>query len=422
MANANSIIYTGLRLNNIDVDPNTALDDILELIDTAIGSGAGSSPNYSGYNLYCIVQTDGSTHPTNTQNFAEGISKIVCQLSTDFEDFVDNTYTDAITELTDGLNTIQLPELTYSPFSIVDTDTYIQVWNKSFTGFTAIINSIKPNSANWSDLGISTPTSIVAAFNSLIAYEETQDTETATKQDSLGTFDTSSIGGTTGVAPITTINALISYAAALPEYDSSNITFDCITPGGDLESDIQSIINKVELIAEDALMDVDTGLTKTQVSSCNGYSVGIDDTWEGLYKVAVDQTDAAAGDGGFLEDKIESTDSTVTITNTGSTLNLSVPASASVNKVKVNSGATAQFLVDALPSTGGDWGIYLTATVSGNQLLLSPTVNNPSLFAMNLLAVISQDEDLKVQFCSLINSCSTCSCSPATDLTLSIIA
>lgn len=418
--NAHDILYTGLALTHIPIPINTLLDEALVLIDAAIGSGSGSSPDYSGYSLACIKQTDGTTHPTNTQNFAEGISKIVCDNRTDFDDFVSTTYAADSSAFTAAINTLGSPGLTYVPFSITNTDTNTQVWNKSFTGFTGIINSIKPDSANWSSIGASSITSIVAAFNAIIAHQVVQDSSISGKQASLGTFNTTSIGGSTGQAPITTINALITFAAALPTYTTGSVTWGCVAQGGTLTTDINNIVSKVNLLSSNYLADVDnSSLEKTSIGSCLGYRAAINPDWIGLFKVAVDVDDAADSPD-YLENKIESTDATVTITNTGSTLDLSVPASADAGKVKINNSDTAGYLVDKLPNAFGDWGLAITPYISSGQLILKPTVTNPGLFIQNFITIASEDDDLKAQLCALIAGCYACNCESASSFSVTL--
>ena len=94
--NASQVIYTGLALSYIGVTPNQTLDTILDEINTAFNSVL-PAPDYSSYNLgpyhgYSITQTDGTSHPTNTQNFAEGIAKIVCTDEYNLSNFIGVTY------------------------------------------------------------------------------------------------------------------------------------------------------------------------------------------------------------------------------------------------------------------------------------------------------------------------------------------
>lgn len=420
MANARDIIYTGLPLNNINVNPNTALDVILGLIDTAVGSGSGSSPDFTPWNLYCVTQIDGTSHPTNIEDFSKGISKVLCDFKTAYTAFTGTTYVTDQGMITSAINSLQAPAFTYAPFSIVDTDSITQVWNKSFTGFTGIINSIKPNTANWSLIGAATATSIVAAFNTLIAYELTQDATCSSKQPSLGTFNTSAIGGSTGVTPINTINALIAYAGTLPEYDSDSITWGCVAQGGTLQDDIDNIVVKLNANTANYIADTGTGLAKTNIGSCLGYRAAVDPTWVGLFKVAVDSSDASGGTAGYLGTKLISSDSTVDIAVSGTHVDLKVHTPID-GKVKVNSGGTAGFLADKITTPGSDWGLSIGASVVSDQLALTLNVSNPFLLVQNIFSTASQDPDLAAQLCALVANCSTCNCAAPTSFSVTVI-
>lgn len=411
------IVYTGTPLSYISVTPGMNLQTILQNINTAVNASS-AAPNYSGYNLYCITQTDGTTHPTNTQNFAEGISKIVCDNKDEYDTFVGTTYVTDKSTFTSAINGLQVPALTYAAFSIVNTDTVTQVWNKSFTGFTAIINSIKPDAANWSSIGASTATSIVSAFNTLIAYELTQDGLITGKQASLGTFNTTAIGGSTGVAPIATINALIAYAAALPEFDAGDLNFDCVSTATDLQDTIQNIIDSVNYTIESAVYNNGTGLTMNNLGSCLGNELAIDEEWEGLYKVAVSEDDIA--DAGFLEDKFTSLDESIVIDSTTNPDKIDLSVALPVTgKVKVNSfDTTADYISVKIPSTLGNWGLSLVSAPStdNSKLELSVVLSDPNLFANNLLDLISSNPDLVAKVCLINDQCSGSICTAPTDL------
>lgn len=86
---ASLVFYTGLDLSYIDVVSGDTLYTALVNINAAVND-MNPAPDYTSYNLYCITQTDGSSHPTNTQNFAEGISKIVCDNKDEYDTFCRN--------------------------------------------------------------------------------------------------------------------------------------------------------------------------------------------------------------------------------------------------------------------------------------------------------------------------------------------
>lgn len=412
---ASYIIYTGIATEYVPIEPGEDLQTILQNIDVAINSYS-SAPDYTGYDLACITQTDGSSHPTNTQNFAEGISKIVCDNRDLYDTFVDTTYVTDQGVLTTAINGLQSPEYTYSPFSITDADGINTVWSKTFTGLSAIIASISPESASWSTLSITPdPTTIVDAFDDIIDYVANLSDEVVDKQDDLGTFDTDAIGGQVTDEPADAINTIIDYVETLPVFSTDSITWDCVTSGSTLQETIDNILITLNATYKGFVSAVGTGLTLSTIS-CGGRTVEIDDTWDGLYKVKVDEDDV---DPDFLEEKIESSDSSITITNTGSTLDLSITDPPD-GKVKVTSLTTSDYLNNVITTGLGTWGLGIGATVSGNNLELNVDVISPGVLIQNIITRISSDEDLLAQFCALVTQCTGCQCAAPTGFTVVI--
>jgi hypothetical protein len=167
------VFYSGLPLTYIDTATGDDLQTILGNINTAVND-MNPAPDYTSYNLYCITQTDGSSHPTNTQNFAEGISKIVCDNKDEYDTFVGTTYPAANAVFTSAINALQTPGLTYShtagggSISITSGMTRNQVLTATYTGVGDILDLLGAPGTTWSTLSITTPTNISIAFNSII--------------------------------------------------------------------------------------------------------------------------------------------------------------------------------------------------------------------------------------------------------------
>lgn len=396
---ASLVVYTSIPLSYIPVAQNDNLNVILGHINTAINTSS-SAPDYSGYNLYCVKEVDGTTHPTNTQNFAEGISKMLCDFKTAYTTFTGTTYVSDKGVFTTAITNLQSPAYTYVPFSITSADGINTVWSKTFTGLTSITNSIKPDSANWSTIGASNATSIVSAFNTIIAYEVTQDGLISGKQASLGTFNTTSIGGSTGTVPITTITELITAVAAVPAFTPGSITSTCVTAGGSLQAVVQNTINSVDTISAASVTTAGTGLLLSG-SGCGGKTLAIDTSWSGLNKVKVSAGDST---GGYLFNKLTSTDASVTLTDTGSTLNMSV-SNPSDGKVKINAfDESANYLQSKITfatSSDSGLGIIATTSIDNNTLSLTPTINYSSFWGV-LADFISTDPDALSKLATLI--------------------
>lgn len=421
------VVYTDLPLSYISVATNDTLEDILEKINTAVNN-TSAAPNFSGYNLYCIKEVDGVTHPTNNQNFAEGISKYVCDFHTAYTTFTGTTYISDKAVLTAGINLIQTPSLTYSPYSIVNTDTNTQVWNKLFTGLNGTIASINISGSAWSSIPASVPSTLVGAFNTIITKELAQDTAISGKQATISPFNNASnclstVGGTSSDNISTTIGLIRTYMCTLPTYDASSISGVCLTSGTTLANTVQKIINYIDGLSATTVRTAGVGM-QISGTGCAGKTLGLDTSYQGLYKVAISSSDSSVD---YLKDKVSSLDGTITLDSTThpSKLDLSV-ATPVTNKVLVNSSDTTKgYLRDKIPSTQDPvWGLALNSNpsgLSGNiNLQLVPTIGQPNLFWQALYDLIRTDPDNMILFSNLVSEVSNVPGTGVSDLIVSL--
>lgn len=433
MANLDSkyVIYTGVSLPYINVvsTDNDNLQVILGKINTAINASS-AAPNYSGYNLYCITQTDGSTHPTNTQNFAEGISKIVCDNKDEYDTFVGTQYIADQLVLTTAIEGLQEPALTYVPFGITSADLIGTVYTKMFTGFNTfgfntLTSTTDPYTASWGTLSITPSHSVITTWNNVITYLSTMASTVAGKQATLATYDNTAnclAGGATD-SITTTMTAVISYLCDLPEFDVSSITFGGVTPGSDLETTVQEIIDSTNYLLTNAVVAVGTGLLLTSVSGTyDGKSIAIDPTYSGLFKVKVSSDDTT---GNYVENKIVAgTGISVTTLSPGGNETFQITNSLpATGKVFVNEDdPTENYLVEKIPNAyNAEWGIGVAPTVSTDdtQLLITPFLNPDVAFAA-MMAYISNTPALFSQFQALVNQTDGGACTAPTSLSVVI--
>lgn len=409
--NAALVSYTSGATTTIPIANGQTLDVILKNIDAAINTH-NTAPDYSGYNLYCIKQVDGTSHPTNTQNFAEGISKNLCDFHTTYTTFTGTTYPAAIGTLTTAVNGLQVPGITYSPFSIVNTDTITQVLNKNFAGITTVTNSITPAAANWSTITVSpSPSTIVGAFNSVIAFVSALSTTVSGKQSTIANIDNSGnclsgIGGTNNDTIRATTLLLITYACSLPSYTTGSITWGGVSPGTTLQNSIQSIVNTSSSLLTNTVQGAGTGLVISSIGSTyQGKKLSIDPTYTTLYKSMVDSSDTTAD---FLGAKlVAGTGITIAVQNTGANETLLISNTiTATSQVKVNSSdTTSGYLSTKIPSTNDQaWGLSLTAAAGNNNsiLNLTPSLGNPLLFFQNEMTYIANNPTLLKQFAGLV--------------------
>lgn len=432
------VVYTYVPLTYIDVTAGMNLQAILVNINTAIND-MNPAPDYTGYNLgpyngYSITQTDGTSHPTDTENFAEGIAKIVCNFEYAFYTFRDTDYVADQAIITDAIDTLATPGLTYSAsgggvsIAITNGMTLNQVLTATYTSVGGILGKLAAPGTDWADISVTQPTSLNGAFNALIGYTlDNINTLTADKQDLLPTFDNSSncLEGTGGDNISETIDLLIAYVCAIDNtFVAGDITSTCMSSENNLQDWIQSIVNYIESYESNNITSVSTGLVLTSNSSCNGKNIAIDSTWSGLSKVAVSSVDTTPA---VLISKLTAgTGITLTKLNPGGNETVSIAVTnPNDDKVKVNSSDTvAGYLVDKITSagTGGGWGLNIgvAASTDNSRVVLNPTVSNPAVFVQNLLNYISTDPSLLATFCGLIAQCDGNVCIGPTSFTVAI--
>ena len=421
MADATYIIYTGLNLPYIGVTTNTNLAVALSDINTAVNN-MNPAPDYSGYNLYCVKQTDGTTHPTNTQNFAEGISKNLCDFHTAYNTFTGTTYPAAISTLTNAVNGLINPAITYAPFSITDTDTITQVLNKNFTGIGTILTAIDPSGGTWSTLSITPPTTITTGFNSLISYIDSMNTTIAGKQPLLPTFNNTinclDQGDEDSLAA--TLGYLITYACNLPTFTTSGFTWGGINTASNLQDTVQSIANSTNYLLTYSVISGANGISNTAIGGAyDGYRVSMDQEYMPYYKVAL--TTDIAGQQRFLDEKIVGDGTTIVINTDGDTLVVSSLIPNPNYKVKViSTDPTPNYLIDKFSATKDpNWGVIVTQNVtpSNTQVAINATLD-PLILAQNLLTYISNTPEVLTQFQQLVNQINGGSCAVPTGLTV----
>ena len=415
-----TVIYSNVNLDYIGVTNGMNGNQVLAAINTAVNS-MSPAPVYTGYSLGCM--RDSYTIDT-TQEFAEATAALLCNLTSTVTTFIGTTYASDKGTFTTAISNLQNPALTYAPFSITSADNITTVYGKMFTGFTAMTASIDPSSANWSSIGAGSQSTIVDAFNAIIAYELTQDTAIAACEPAIGTFNNSAnclSGGTTDSAG-TTISELISYTCGLPNYDSGAITWNCISPGGTLNSDIQAISNIIASLVGSSFPSVDTSLSITSLGPCSGNSLAINTDWAGLYKVLVDGSDTTPDN--LLAKLYAGNDISLSVRNSGGNEQVVITNTAPANgEVAVNVSDTSKdFLQAKIPSTMGDWGLGIMASPSpdNSQLLLKPQVINPDTFIGNFLSYISTNPTLLAQLCAINAQCQGCTCAVPTDLVVAL--
>lgn len=423
------VFYSGLPLTYIDAATGDDLQTILENINTAVND-MNPAPDYTSYNLYCITQTDGSSHPTNTQNFAEGISKIVCDNKDEYDTFVGTTYVAQNAVYTAAISALQVPGLSYtntaggSTITITSGMTRNQVLTATYTAVGAIQDLLGAPGTTWATLAITTPTNLSTAFNSVIAYLSSLTTTVDGKQDEIGTYDNSinCLSGTATDTIAETVTLLTTYVCELPAYDASAVTWLGVSAGVDLQTSIQTLVNTTSYLLTEVVVQASTGLTESSVGSTyQGKQLAIDTSYTQLYKVMV--TGDAYTDADVLDQKLTSSDSSITMSVTGNQVDMTVTTPNNY-KVKVNSSdTTADYLEDKIVGANdASWGLstYVTTNSTNSQVAVMAALGNPDLMWQSMMYYIMGSPDLLILFNNLMSIAGTTPGTPISDLVVEL--
>jgi len=431
------VVYTNVPLTYINVTPGMNLQTILQNINTAVNT-MNPAPNYSGYNLgpyygYSITQTDGTSHPTNTQNFAEGISKIVCKTESDLYTFTGTTYPANQTTLSNAITALQVPGLTYSytggggSISITSGMTRNQVLTATYTGVGNILALLNAPGSTWSTLSISTPTNINTAFNSLIAYLSNLTTSLSGYQTAIGTFNNSAncLAGTSTDSVRTTISSIITYICnTLPSFNASSITTSCLTTQTSLQNWVQQLVNAVDGLTNSTVVGATNTSLLVTSTSCGGKTLAINPSSSLVTKVLNSSSDTTPG---YLSNKV-SAGSNITINTLNSGANEQIQISATLptpNQVAVNSSDSFPgYLMNKISSYGGGWGLSISTTpnADNSQLVLAVNVSDPFTFIQNIFKYVESNPELLAQFCTMTSQCATNSCTAPTNFVVAYVS
>lgn len=419
--NADYVIYTGGDLSCISVDPNVTLTELLILLGQAICAGGDPNPDYSGYNTYCVTAVGGGSIETQS-DFVEGISKFVCDLQTTLTDFTDDTYTTAITDLQDQIDSINAPATTACVAAgITNADSLTTVLNKTSVALCDIYSQIDVSGVDWDSCFTVNPdpTTITEGFDAVIGMICSLKT-LVTNGVVLPTFDNT---GSCLPTPLTTTDTLVSTInkiktklCQLPTLTIGNLSYGCVDSGSNLEETLQNILDALSSVMTNGAYSFDTDyFTVTPIDPellCQGKQVTLNTALTDRL-VAATATDDTPG---TLEDKLEAGDNIDLDFSDPTKVVISAPSISDV-KVKINSSdPLSDYLANKVEgSTGDDISITVnvdTSNPSSYKLQVLPTIDYDKV-AENVINAILNSSALKQLFCSI--ECTT-SCNPPTNV------
>lgn len=402
------IVYTGPDLNCIGATTNTCLESIITQINSKVCTAVG---DYSIYNLGCL--RDDYIIDT-AQDFAESISNYVCTLRADYNQFVNTTYLNDLSNIQDQIDNIQTPDTTSNCSNVViPPDSGIQTVLQILSNAScSLYSAIDPSSANWSQCFtvIDPPLNIVDAFN--VVLDQICQINSSTGAV-LPTFNNVGTCLPSPGATDTLSNTIIKIRTRLcqtPTFDAANLNggyCGLINPSDTLETVIDSLNQALTITGSSAVTSASSDFIIDYVdpfNPCLGKTISLNTSVIDR-SVALNDADIAPGN---LSDKIAA-GANITLDfgtiNTGKLTITSTGGITADEKVKSRSSdPTPGYLDQKLIGASTTYITNSIVPANATQLKVQGDLNLYAI-ATDLLALIDSDDTLRTIFCTLINTC-----------------
>lgn len=409
---AGCVIYSGPALNCAEIATGDSLDVILQKIDPLLCSATG---DYSTYNTFCLAPI------TTQEQFVESISAFVCDLRSDFDDFISTTFPNYQADVDSQFGDITVPGITCASAGVTSNMTLNQVLGAYCNKFGSIDTLLNVSGANWDSCYVvnPNPTTPTAGFNVLISQICTLK-ELVESSSVLPTFNnTGTCLPSPGVSDslVSTIDKIRTRLCQTGTLDTTTLSFGCVTtPTGaqNLQDTLQNILTRVTAISQALPTDWSNDFTVDNVDNgnlCLGKSITLAIPSNQDRFVAATASDLSPG---TLQAKlVPGTNITLDyLSSPGQVVINSTPSVSDTYQVKINnSDPSPGFLNTKLVQGTQNCGVQVTpsADIINNVITFNASIDPVALFTC-LLDALNEDEGLKEAFCAAIASCpSPCS-------------
>lgn len=406
------VYYNGPALPCTEIGTGDSLEEALQKIEEKVCEATG---DYSTYNTYCLAPI------ATQQQFVEAISEGYCELLDDFDTFVNTTFVNYQTSVTNQFNAIINPNITCTVAGVTNTDTIYQVLNKYCTTITSIDNYVDISGVTWGCIVPGPVTNLEDGFNALV-------TAICTLSSSAYVPPTFNNLGTCLPTPgaadslVSTIEKIKTRLCQTPTFDINALTWGCITQPSVTTTDLQSAFQEVldqlnDYIQNKLTFSADFTVSATNPGDpCDGLTVELASPVVGTDRfVASNSLDASPG---TLADKVQAgSNITLDFLTTPGQMIISAPLVADTYKVKADASDTnPDFLIDKLEGLINTTdGIFIQDAYDpvSETVQLFPGIDW-TVFINKMFDVISVDAALYARFCEL--SCN-CDCTTTTSTT-----
>lgn len=318
------------------------------------------------------------------------------------------------------MEALEVPGITCSSASVIDTDTLAQVLTKYCTKFASIDTALSLSGVTWNAcFSASTPTTIAGGFN-LLANQICQ-VKALYTAGVLPVFNNynSCIGGSSNDTLSDTITLIKDRLCDTPTFDINALTWGCLTKPStaatDLQDAFQSVLSAVSTSKQGVTQySADFVLTPNDVGDpCQGQLVSLATPINQDRFVAVNVSDSSPS---TLIDKIVGIGITVDDTSNPGQLTLTSSATSDTYEVKADTtDTTPGFLSDKLAGASSN-GVYINPVYNSGteQIDITPSIDLSALFNA-LLDYLDVDSDLYTKFCSKVANCPS-PCAPPSNV------
>jgi len=402
--NSACVIFNAPNLACSGILTGDSIEVALQKIDAQICSAIG---DYSTYQFNCLTAWWGSDI-TMESEFVDAITAYACEINTNLTTFTNTTFPAYQTSIADDIEAITSPGITCTSANVTNTDTITQVLNKYCTKFGQIDTLLNISTVTWNScFSVPSPPSNIAEGFNLLANQICQ-VKALASAGSLPTFNNSTncLAGGVNDTLVTTIGLITTKLCATQAFDPTSVNWGCLDAStSTLQDAFQAVVDKTSLLTQNFLQFNNTDFVVTQTDGgdpCQGLTVSLATSINVDRFVAVDGAD---GTPGTLIEKI-SAGSGVTLTNLGTTLEISASGTTDNFTVKADSTDTTPDFLDAKLNGGSSTGITITPTYNSGteQIDILPTLNLSTLFTA-LLTQLDTDPVLKALFCAKMASC-----------------
>jgi len=410
---AGCVFYTSANLPNSGILTNDSLEVALQKIDAVLAATAGS---YAGYNIHCLG-APGSI--TTEAQFVSEITSYVCDLNTTVTTFTGTTFPAYQTAVDARFDAIEVPGITCTAASVVNTDTLNQVLTKYCTKFGAINTALDISSVVWDVcFAVLTPPTTIAGGFTLILDQICQLKNGGTVD--LPEFNNiGSVLASPGAADSleSTVIKLRDRINLVPTFNINTLTWDCIAKPSstniDLQSAFQAVLTKIDALAK-ALPTFNEGDFLVEnvddLNLCLGKSISLAASAALDRYVAVNEDDSSPGT--LMQKLLAGTNITFDTDSVAGKLIINASGTADAFTVKASTtiGAVAGTLEEKITGSSSD-GLNITALYNAgtDKLVISGTLEMGDIVDAVLDAAETNDV-VKARLCAIMASCpSPCS-------------